>query len=232
MSSARARAAKKSSRIEESKKQAVFFSSDVFQSAGMFQHSLRIPDVMICVNKARFILNHKGLKAPLWMWGLVEKGETFTSPADMRLMSFCLSVGLYERLLRRSPARPDFLIGSSPALGVCARVRTFERAVMDIMSGKPLKDTSARVYKRRSPDSIYFSLQYLSKNPRVLKDLKKRHRIAHCVSVLPLSKKEQKQISSAGAGLEFVWDKDLLLSWLNPVFKRYQMKPLPYAAFC
>ncbi len=214
---------------------AVLFSPLVFNSGDIFQHCIRIPEVMICVNKARAILKSRGLDIPLWMYGLIEK-QDLHDETSYRLISFLLNVGLYERFIRSSP-QPDFLVGSSSALCVCAKIRTFERTLLDIAQGVKLDEHIVKIYRRNAPRSAYFSLQYYSVCDKdFLQSLCKKYLITRLTSILPVSDSEKAILSANGMIIEDIIETDSHLSWLWMwliLIKSRMKKPqLPYVSFC
>ncbi len=217
---------KKSHNIHSGSKkahQAVFFSNQLCNKNNL-SHYIRIPEVMTTMNKARYILKNKGFALPVWLWGLVEKGDKWDSTYESVLMSFLINVALYDRLIRLSSIRPQFLIGSSLALDVCAKFRTFESSLVDIMCHREIEQNTVRVYKRKPYDSPYFLLQYFSHTGAgALKDLKK-HRITRCVSVLPISAVDKKRLSASSLKAESMIERDSLLSWLWEILSKNSIR--------
>ena len=214
--------------IAKNKIKAVFFYPSVSHSSSVFRHYARIPDVMLCMSKARQILKNRGLPVPLWLWGLMERKESLNSVIHIRLMSFLINVGLYERLIRVTAAHPDFLVGVSPALCVCARSKTFEKVLLNIVHGKDFDQKIVKVYKRKSPQSPYFSMQYFSKmENKAFMEWNKNQYFNHYISILPVSSREKKGIMKQAITLEEVIEGDSLLSWFWPILKRQKMKNIP-----
>lgn len=212
----------------KNKTKAVFFYPPMLHSSNVFRYYARIPDLMLCMNRARQILKSRGLPIPVWLWSLMEQREPFNSVIQTRLMSFLVSVGLYERLIRITAAQPDFLVGVSPALCVCARSKTFEKILLNIVSGEDYDQKIVKVYKRKSPTSPYFSLQYFSKmENETFEKWSKKQYFNHYTSVLPVSKREKNRIMKQTIALEEVIERDSLLSWLWPILKRQKMKNIP-----
>ena len=115
----------KTGKKETAYRTAAFFNDSMLQPIDMFMHCSRIPDVMARIVKAREVLKKYKIQPPIWMFGLVHKGEVF-EPYMQKLMSFLVDLGLYDRLVRLMGV-PDFLVGTSQALLVSAKVKTFEK---------------------------------------------------------------------------------------------------------
>ena len=219
------------------KTKAVFFYPLILHSSNVFRHYARIPDVMLCMNRARQILKNRELPIPLWLWNLMERREPVNSVIQIRLMSFLVSMGLYERLIRVTAAQPAFLVGVSPALCVCARAKTFEKVLLNIISGENFDQKIVKVYKRKSPTSSYFSLQYFSKMEKeTFKKWDKKQYFNHYTSILPVANREKNRIMKQAIALEEVIERDSLLSWFWPILKREKMKNIParlsHVSFC
>ena len=131
----------------------VFFSSSLIPSHEILAQYLRIPDVMARVVKAKEILQKNKLPPHLWMYGLSElkKGAEFS--VHRNLMSFVVSLGFYDRFVRLYGA-PEFLIGSSLAVSVAARMRTYERSIIKILMGADFKGRAMKIYKKKNLQPI------------------------------------------------------------------------------
>jgi len=212
--------------IRRNEKTAAVFDDFVLQSNDIFIHCARIPDVMMRIVKAREILRKYKIKIPAWMFGLMHKGETFESGVHLQMMSFLMNVGLYDRLVRIVGA-PDFLIGSSPALQVSARVKTFEKSVIKIFCGTKFKQSSVSIYQKKTGKYPRFSLLHFSDKVKetALRNTAKEYGIEHCILIPPSS-----WGMDAGSHQEsFVTIRSLIemdprLAWFWPILKRRQVK--------
>ena len=216
---------KMSKKLEKQNKTAAVFNDFVLESNEMFIHCCRIPDVMVRVIKAREILKKYKIKPPAWMFGLAEKGETFDSPAPLHLMSFLVSMGLYDRLVRLI-GTPDFLIGSSRALMVSAKLNTFEKNTVKIFCGMKHDSNCLSVYKKKQSKMVRFSLLHFSE--QVKKDtfqiVVKNYGIEHCVLICPSSYNNIKENSkTAPWTVEGLIEMDPQLAWFWPILKRKQL---------
>ena len=192
------------------------------RSNDIFIHCSRIPDVMNCIIKARETLKKYKIPPPVWMFGLSQKGEKHKSPEQFRLMSFLISLGLYNRLVRLMRV-PDFLIGSSPALLVSAKVRTFEKMVINIFCGVELKD-SLRVYQKKVEHKSQFSLLHFSEKgvTQSLQNITAEYDISRFILISP-SVDEIVRNKKAVPSIEGFIEMDPQLAWFWPILKRNQL---------
>ena len=204
-------------------KTAAIFNNFAAQPNDIFIHCSRIPDVMTCIIKAREILKKYKISPPMWMFGLTYKGEKLKSPEQLNLISFLINVGLYNRLVRLVGV-PHFLIGNSPALLVSAKVRTFEKMVINIFQGVELKN-GLMLYQKRTRNVSYFSLLHLSEkeNSISLQNVIKQCDISRCILISPASCDTIVQNKSRVPRVESLIEMDTQLTWLWPVFKRNQL---------
>ena len=211
------------------RKTAAVFNNAVLKSNDMFLHCSRIPDVMNRTIRAREILKRYRIKPPAWMFGLAEKGEVFSSPVHLRLMSFLISVGLYDRLIRKNGA-PDFLIGSSQALLVSARIKTFEKSVIKLFCGWQLRQDGLRVYQKKPNGALRFSLLHFSESIEegALQKMAKKHKVGRCILISPSSYSAQ-QKNTVALKVESLIEKDSQLSWFWPVLRQKQLMGKPGA---
>ena len=203
-------------------KTAALFDDFAVQSSDIFIHCSRIPDVMTCIVKAREVLKRYKISPPIWMFGLTHKGEKPKSPEQLSLMSFLISVGLYNRLVRLVGV-PYFLIGNSSALLVSAKVRTFEKMVVNTFCGVELKN-SLRVYQKKMGNMPQFSLLHFSERggSTSLHSIIKEYEIDRCILISPSSCDivQKKNITSSVEGLI---EMDPQLAWFWPILKRNQI---------
>lgn len=137
-------------------KKGVFFSSQPLWGLRAFQHCLRISEVMERVEQARRVLHKNQIPLPVWMFGLFDSSKS--SSFSPQLMTFLLNMGFYDRFCRLF-GPPPVLMGYGLPVLVAARFKTFERAVMEIVTGKePLSGGNFRVYHKKTPASRRFSL--------------------------------------------------------------------------
>ena len=220
---------------KDAKIKAVFFNPTQFHSRNLFCHYARIPEIVLCMHRARQVLKSRSLTIPLWLWGLVDNREFVHSVSDIHLMSFLCHVGLYHRLIRLTSAQPEYLVGTFPAVCVCARSKTFEKVLLNIISGMEYNSDKVRVYQRKSTHSPYFSLQYFSKygDKLGIHNSKKAY-FNYCISIL--SAKQNRRIAKHALLLTDIIEKDSLLSWFWPFLKRQEMKNIPtklsHVSFC
>ena len=211
--------------VDSLPKTAAVFNNSLLPTANLYTHCLRIPDVALRISKAREILKKYKIQAPAWMFGLVNKGETFSSSPHLHLMSFLVSLGLYDRMVRLV-GTPDFLIGSSVALSVASRMRTFEKSILKIFCEiEPIQE-SLRVYKKRELSNITrFSLLYFSETfkERTFLKLVKEYGIEHCVLIsLPPQKMGKKIKKPSTLRVEGLVEMDSQLSWFWHILNRRQ----------
>ena len=203
-------------------KTAALFNNFAMQSNDIFIHCSRIPDVMTCVIKAREVLKKYKISPPDWMFGLVHKGETPKSPEQLHLMSFLMGMGLYNRMVRLI-GMPNFLIGNSQALLVSAKVRTFEKMVINIFCGVEFQDY-LRVYQKKTGNTSQFSLLHFSEKggDQSLQSITKEYNISRCILISPSSCEVVKR-KSATPTLEGLIEMDPQLAWFWPILKRNQL---------
>ena len=205
----------------------------------MFNQYLRIPDVLARVVKAKVILQKNKLPVPLWMYGLA--GKKKNNIVQWHLASFLVTLGLYDRFVRFHGV-PDLLMGSSLAVSVAARMKTFERSMIKILMGMPYASQAVRIYKKKtdwfdqiSHKSARFSLLSFSKSVNhtlILQSLKQEYPLANgvLISVHPSQCDALFANQSILSFKNFV-DMDLQLGWLQPLLRRsqirkYSMKPV------
>ena len=224
-------------------KTAVIFPDRAVSSINMFIHCSRIPDIMVHVVKIREIYRRHKIPAPAYLFGLPsEKGSLAgsnlaSSDRNFHLMSFVVSLGLYDRFLRLR-GLPDLLIGGSPALLVSARVKNYEKTVIRMICSAEgwAGSQSIRVYQSqrdKTEDSHFgmrlglkFSLLYFSRTvgrgtwPNLIKE----HKVRHCISLgdtlSSLSRKRKATASTAGFSMEGLMETDPQLAWLLPILKK------------
>ena len=207
-------------------KTAALFNNSVLQSNEIFMHCSRIPDVMTRIIKARRVFKKYKLQPPAWMFGLMDKGETFNSPAHLRLMFFLVSVGLYDRLVRRM-GLPHFLIGNSQALLVAAKIRTFEKSIIRIFCEAETTQTALMVYQKSAGNISQFSLLHLSETVKdaVFHSITQEYGVDRCILIFPFAYGvKQPDTTSASFTVEGLIEMDPQLAWLWPILKRRQMK--------
>ena len=210
----------------------VLFSSSLVPSSNMFNQYLRIPDVLARVVKAKRILQKNKLSVPLWMYGL--SGKKKNNIAHWHLASFLVTLGLYDRLVRFHGV-PDLLMGSSLAVSVAARMRTFERSMIKILMGMHSTSQAVRIYKKKTNWSQYtsrksarFSLLSFSKSVNhelILQSLKQEYPLAQGV-LISAHPSQYDILSAAQTGLSFknFVDTDLQLEWLQALLRRSQIQ--------
>ena len=207
-------------------KTAGIFNDSVLSSADMFMHCSRIPDVMIRVIRAREVLKRYGMQVPEWMFGLVNKGEVFDSPVPLRVMSFLVSLGLYDRLVRFEGI-PDFLVGHSQALLVSAKIKAFDRSFIKVFRGMESQQESFIVYKKRKDNISRFSLLHFSQAGRfkLLKDIIKEYGIDRCILICtsPTSIVKLKEVLPS-CTFESLVERDPQLYWFWPILNRSYLK--------
>jgi len=208
----------------------VLFSSSLVQSSNILNQYLRIPDVLARVVKAKGVLQKNKLPAPLWMYGLAEKKNT----AQRYLASFLVTLGLYDRFVRFHGV-PDLLMGSSLAVSVATRTKTFERSMIKILMGMHHASQAMRIYKRKadwsariSQKSARFSLLSFSKSVNhklILQSLKQEYPLVKgvLISTHPL---QCDILPTTQTGLSFksFIDMDLRLEWLQALLRRSQIQ--------
>ena len=214
----------------------VFFSSSLIPSTGVLHQYCRIPDVLARVVKAKVILQKNKLSVPLWMYGLSDKKEN--NLVQCRLASFLVTLGLYDRLVRFHGV-PDFLMGSSLAVSVAARMKTFERSIIRILMGMHYDSQAIRVYKKKPDPSLQgmqksarFSLLSFFKSVNhklILQSLKQECPSANglIISIHP-SKSDIHSMRFGSSKSDFSFknfiDVDLQLKWLRPALRRSQIR--------
>ncbi len=205
-------------------KTAAVFNDLVLESNEMFIHCLRIPDVAVRVAKAREILKKYKVKPPAWMFGLTNKGETFDSPVHLKLMSFLISLGLYDRMVRLT-GLPDFLMGSSRALLVSAKVGTFEKNIMKIFCSKKYNSNYLSVYKKKQGKVAKFTLLYFSEKSKknTFQSVAKMCKIDRCILISPSHDSVQEENSRGSITAEGLIEMDSQLAWLWLILKRKQL---------
>ncbi|MDE0118717.1 MAG: hypothetical protein OXM55_01755 [Bdellovibrionales bacterium] len=206
---------------------AALFSDFSLQSNNLFLHCSRIPDVMVRIIKAREILKRYKIKPPAWMFGIMNKGEVFDSPVHFRLMSFLISLGLYNRLVRLKGS-PGFLMGNSYALLVSAKIRTFEKSVIKIFCGQEMEQRPLRVYQKKKGTPVRFSLLHFSEdaNSEAIQNITKKYQINHCILISPSVFDATKGMvpSHAAFKVRGLIEMDPKLAWFWPILKRGQLK--------
>ena len=212
-------------------KTAAVFGSFSLPMNDMFIHCSRIPDVMVRVVKAREILKRYRVQVPSWMFGLMHKGEIFDSPVHFQLMSFLISLGLYDRLVRLE-GKPDFLMGYSQALLVSAKVKTFESSVIRIFCGLEKKKDSIRVYKKIQKTPLRFSLCHFSNEPgnelsnETIKNMAKQYGVDCCILISPSAwDMRQKSTSFVFCTVKGLIEMDPQLAWFWPILQNGKLKP-------
>ena len=205
-------------------KTAALFNDSALKSVDMFMHCSRIPDVMARIVKAREILKKYKIQPPVWMFGLIHKGEVFDSSVE-RLMSFLISLGLYDRLIRLIGV-PDLLVGTSQALLVSAKVKTFEKSVIRIFCGADFKQNSLRVYQKTQENNNRFSLLYFSENAKeaTLQNMTNEYGIDHYVLISPSFHDVKRKNKSFSFKVKGLIEMDPQLAWFWPILKRRQLR--------
>ena len=222
---------------------AVLFPDLSVRSTSMFIHCTRIPDVMVQVVKMREIYRRYKIPAPAYLFGLPQKSKSFDSSFQhLSLMSFAVSLGLYDRLIRLKGHTPDFLIGRSPALLVSAKVKNHEKSLIRLICEQKTEPESIRVYQKEpslgvkfSPkrqaqwgkDTLKgslvprFSLLYFSKTMRkeTLSNIVQEQKIKHCVS-LTCHTADLRKIKKLPCSVENWLDTDHHLHWFRPLLKK------------
>lgn len=207
-------------------KTAVVFNDSLLPSVDMFMHCFRIPDVMVRIIKAREILKRHGFQVPEWMFGLVNKGEVFKSSTPLRLMSFLVNLGFYDRLVRFS-GTPDFLIGHSPSLLVSAKVKSFDRSLIKIFHGMDIKQEPFIAYQRKLNSVSRFSLLHFSEagGLKPLKSIVKEYGIDRCILICTSSGSVAKLKSTVpSCVIESLIETDANLSWFWPILRQSRLK--------
>lgn len=207
-------------------KTAVVFSDSLLPSVDIFMHCFRIPDVMVRIIKAREILKRHGFQIPEWMFGLVNKGEVFNSSTPLRLMSFLVNLGLYDRLMRLS-GTPDFLIGHSPSLLVSAKVKSFDRSLIKIFRNVESKQEPFIAYQRKANNVSRFSLLHFSEagGLKPLKSIVKEYGIDRCILICTSSASVTKLKSAVPTCvIDSLIETDANLNWFWPILKRNRLK--------
>lgn len=204
-------------------KVAAIFDDSSLRSIDMFMYCSRIPDVMARVVKAREVLKKYKIQPPPWMFGMVHKGEVFESEEHLRLMSFLISLGLYSRLVRLIGV-PDFLLGTSPALLVSAKMSTFEKNVIKIFCRSKSEPDSLRIYQKKQEHNNRFSLLYFIETAKEVdfQKIVKEYGIDHCILVSPsIYDFKDKTASFTVRGLI---EMDSQLAWFWPILKKRQLR--------
>ena len=228
---------------------AVIFPDWAVNSVAMFLHCARIPDVMVHIVKIREIHKRYKIPAPVYLFGLpVQKGFSFSTKSSLsasslqhlNLMSFAVSLGLYDRFLRLRGRAPDILIGGSSALLVSAKVKSYEKTLVKMICEKATAPTSIRIYQKISEkdgdsvlgvDRARFSLLYFSKTiekatwQNILKEQKIKTQVS--VACSPKSLKPSKSKADFNVGpAEGLIETDPQLNWFWPILKKSQSKGL------
>lgn len=210
----------------------VLFSSSLVQSSNMFNQYLRIPDVLARVVKAKGVLQKNKLPVPLWMYGLADKKKN--NIVQWRLASFLVTLGLYDRFVRFHGV-PDLLMGSSLAVSVAARMKTFERSMIKMLMGMNYASQAVRIYKKRtdwstqiSQRAARFSLLSFSKSVNhklILQSLKQEYPLAKGV-LISAHPSQYNILSATQTDLSFknFIDMDLQLGWLQALLRRSQIR--------
>ena len=214
-----------SEKKEGIQKTAALFNDSSLQSIDMFMHCSRIPDVMARIVKAREVLKKYRIQPPAWMFGLVHKGEVFESDVHLRLMSFLISLGLYGRLIRLMGV-PDFLLGTSQALLVSAKMRTFEKNVIQIFCGAKAEQDSLRIYQKQPENINRFSLLYFMETAKDvdLHGMMKKYEIDHCILVSPSFRELKSKGKASSFTVKGLIEMDPKLAWFWPILKRKQLR--------
>ena len=218
---------RKNKKIIISNKTAALFSDFSLQSNHLFLSCSRIPDVMVRIIKAREILKRYKIKPPPWMFGIMNKGEVFDSPVHFKLMSFLISLGLYNRLVRLK-GTPGFLIGNSYALLVSAKIRTFEKSVVKIFCGLEMEQKPLRVYQKKTGTPVRFLLTHFSEdaNSETVQNITKKYQINQCILISPsVSDATKEPVPSHTAfKVRGLIEIDPKLAWFWPILKRGQLQ--------
>lgn len=204
---------------------AAIFNDLALESSEMFIHCLRIPDVMVRVAKAREVLKKYKVRPPAWMFGLIDKGENFDSPTHLKLMSFLISLGLYERMVRLI-GPPDFLVGSSRALLVSAKVGTFEKNVIKIFYDMKYNANYLSVYKKKPDKKITrFSLLHFSEKSEknTFQSVAQMYKVDRCILISPSPDCVKEDDATGSFTAEGLIEMDAQLGWLWLILKRKQL---------
>ena len=212
----------------------MLFSSSLIQTDGVLNQYFRIPDVLARIVKAKVTLQKNKLPVPLWMYGLSDKKEN--NPVKWRLASFLVTLGLYDRFVR-SYSVPDFLVGSSLAVSVAARMKTFERSIFKILMGGQYHSQAIRVYRKRADQTLRglhrsarFSLLSFSKSANyklILQSLKQECSAKKGV-LISVNPSKMGDLSLPLELNHFSFENfihmDSQLEWLGPILHRNQIR--------
>lgn len=216
-------------------KVAVIFPNWAVSSVAMFLHCARIPDVMVHIVKMREIHKRYKIPAPAYLFGLPVKKSfsastmgslSASSIQHLNLMSFAVSLGLYDRFLRLRKVIPDLLIGESPALLVSAKVKSYEKTLIKMICEKGVVSNSIRVYQKNSEGGERFSLLYFSKTvekstwQNILKEQKIKTQVSMTCSLSSSAKAKLAGI----APIEGLIETDPKLDWFWPILQKNQSK--------
>ena len=217
-------------------KKGVFFSSQPLWGLRAFQHCLRISEVMERVEQARGVLHKNHIPQPVWMFGLFDSSKS--SSFSPRLMTFLLNMGFYDRFCRLL-GPPPAVMGYGVAVLVAARLKTFERAVMEIVTGQDSLSGDFRVYKKKTATSRRFSLLFpppsgegLSSSAGFLSASKRGGgtKSPFLVRIPPACVLRDKKTSPSPARalkLKDWMDYDSSLVWLKPLLSHYRKHKTP-----
>ena len=117
---------------------------------------------------------------------------------------------------------PDFLIGSSLALQVSARVKTFEKSVIKIFYGAKFKQNSISIYQKKVGKYPRFSLLHFSDTMKetVLRNIAREYGIEHCTLISPSSwGTDIRSNQDSFVTIRNLIEMDPQLAWLWPIFK-------------
>ncbi len=207
----------------------VLFSSATVDSMDMFSHCVRIPDIMARMGRAREVFQKYQIPVPLWLFGLVDGREIFDSPVHLHLISFLMSLGFYDRLLRLY-CMPRILIGRSTALLVATGAKMFEKAVLEIYfqaTESDKKKDKLYVFRKKPNHPTGFSSLDLGENEsEILSKLDAKYRNQNCVLILPscFGLKEEKDLSHFPFVFRDMVKMDTNLSWFWPILRRRQLE--------
>ena len=234
---------KKKALKNKNSKTAVIFPNWAVDSPDMFLHCARIPDVMVHIVKIREIYRRYKMSAPAYLFGFPLKKGFSTSVGSpsastirhLNVMSFAVSLGLYDRFLRLNGA-PDLLIGGSPALLVSAKVKNYEKTLIRMICEENKDLDSIRIYQNMSERSAgallgvnavsRFSLLYFSRTvgKDTWQNILKEQKIHRLISLTCSLSKRRKTSATGSLPLEGLIETDPQLNWFWPLLKTNQSK--------
>ena len=195
----------------------------------------KVPEIFNKLRNYRELLSQNHINIPIWIYCLIQDISTLRGTAQIEVVNFLISMGLYERYTSKL-GWPDYILGSGSLISVITGESTFENEILDLTANPKDQEQVLSLIKTKSYYSTKtknfcltnlkvemqsYSLKDIFKNLNQKSDDEPQNIVSYFLC--PHEDGLLDYMNSIGVSSRDFLEYDEDLKWLWPIWKRTQL---------